>query len=96
MTTTFHMEIDDYERVTETLRGLAHPSRLKIVQLLLMKKTLNVSELQRYLAMPQSTVSQHLSKLKLLKIVSCERKGLEIFYRVDDEKVKQTMEILMF
>ncbi|MBJ8113702.1 helix-turn-helix transcriptional regulator [Bacillus cereus group sp. N6] len=59
------------------------------------KKALNVSELQRYLAMPQSTVSQHLSKLKIHKVVAYERKGLEVFYRVDDEKVKQIMKTLI-
>ncbi|EEM93069.1 hypothetical protein bthur0013_56020 [Bacillus thuringiensis IBL 200] len=38
---------------------------------------------------------QHLGKLKLHKLVAYERKGLELFYRVDDEKVKQTLKILI-
>ncbi|MGR5864783.1 ArsR family transcriptional regulator [Bacillus cereus] len=59
MTTTVHMEIGEYERVTEILRGLANPIRLQIVQYLLMKKALNVSELQQYLAMPQSNLRFH-------------------------------------
>ncbi|MED3088225.1 ArsR/SmtB family transcription factor [Bacillus toyonensis] len=95
MTNVFHMELNDLERSAEILRVLAHPVRLQIVDQLLKKKALNVSELQRYLAMPQSTVSQHLSKLKIHKVVAYKRKGLEVFYRVDDEKVKQIMKTLI-
>ncbi|MGG1330529.1 metalloregulator ArsR/SmtB family transcription factor, partial [Bacillus tropicus] len=80
---------------TEPVRALAHPVRLQIVHQIIKKSSLNVSELQRYLAIPQPTVSQHLGRLKLNKIVAYERKGLEVFYRVDDEKVKQTLKILL-
>lgn len=88
-------EPNELERVSEVLRALAHPVRLQIVHQLVKKTSLNVTELQHYLDMPQSTVSQHLGRLKLHKIVACERKGLEVFYRVDDEKVKQTLNILL-
>ncbi|QWH75449.1 transcriptional regulator (plasmid) [Bacillus mycoides] len=95
MKNVFSTEISGFERVSEILRVLAHPVRLRIVHQLLKKKSLNFSELKRYLVMPQSTVSQHLSKLKIHKVVVYERKGLEVFYRVDDEKVKQTLKILI-
>ncbi|PES01439.1 ArsR family transcriptional regulator, partial [Bacillus anthracis] len=42
-----------------------------------------------------STVSQHLHKMRNHKVLLHERKGTEVFYRVDDEKVKQTVKILM-
>ncbi|MGG0256907.1 metalloregulator ArsR/SmtB family transcription factor [Bacillus toyonensis] len=96
MTNVFHMNSSDYERSAEILKILAHPMRLRIVHQLLMKNSLNVSELQSLLDLPQSTVSQHLSKLKLNKTVAYNRKGLEVFYRVDDEKVKHIMKILTF
>ncbi|HDR5272627.1 helix-turn-helix transcriptional regulator [Bacillus thuringiensis] len=70
MTNVFHMEPSEFERISEILRVLAHPVRLRIVHQLIKKKSLNVSELQRYLSMPQSTVSQHLSKLKTHKVVA--------------------------
>lgn len=92
---SFYTEPEKLERVTEVLRILAHPVRLQIIHQLIKHTSLNISELQWYLAMPQSTVSQHLGKLKLHKFVADERKGLEIFYRVDDEKVKQTLKILL-
>ncbi|AOM14585.1 ArsR/SmtB family transcription factor [Bacillus thuringiensis] len=95
MKNVFYTGPNELERVAEVLRVLAHPVRLHMVHQLIKKTSLNVSELQRYLAMPQSTVSQHLGKLKSHKVVAYERKGLEVFYRVDDEKVKQTLKILI-
>jgi len=95
MKNAFYTDQNELERVAEVLRVLAHPVRLQMVHQLIKKTSLNVSELQRYLAMPQSTVSQHLGKLKSHKVVAYERKGLEVFYRVDDEKVKQTLKILI-
>ncbi|MBJ8113639.1 helix-turn-helix transcriptional regulator [Bacillus cereus group sp. N6] len=95
MKNVFHTERSDLERISEMLKVLAHPIRLQMVHHLLEKKSLNVTELHRYLDMPQSTVSQHLGKLKSHKVVAYERKGLDVFYRVDDEKVKQTLKILI-
>ncbi|MCQ6307214.1 ArsR/SmtB family transcription factor [Bacillus cereus] len=77
------------------MRVLAHPVRLQIVHQLVRKKVLNVTQLQQILTLPQSTVSQHLHKMRNHKVLSHERKGTEVFYRVDDKQVKQTVHILM-
>ncbi|AXY11237.1 transcriptional regulator (plasmid) [Bacillus thuringiensis LM1212] len=99
MTNVFYMELNnldlELERSAEILRVLAHPTRLQIVHQLVEKKALNVSALQHFLNLPQSTVSQHLHKMRNHKVLLHERKGTEVFYRVDDEKVKQTVKILM-
>ncbi|MGG0325881.1 ArsR/SmtB family transcription factor [Bacillus mycoides] len=99
MANVFYMELNDLdlelERSTEILRVLAHPIRLQIVRQLVKKKSLNVSALQQFLNLPQSTVSQHLYKMRNHKVLLHERKGTEVFYRVDDEKVKQTVKILI-
>ncbi|MDO6663680.1 metalloregulator ArsR/SmtB family transcription factor [Bacillus thuringiensis] len=95
MINVFYTKPNELERVAEVVRALAHPVRLQIVHQIIQQTSLNVSELQRYLTIPQPTVSQHLGRLKLHKVVAYERKGLEVFYRVDDEKVKQTLKILL-
>ncbi len=71
---------------------LGHPIRLKIVRELFLKGPLNVSELQKLLCVPQTTMSQQLIKLKDFKVVSYERKGNEIYYIVSEEKVIEVME----
>ncbi|MDF9506829.1 metalloregulator ArsR/SmtB family transcription factor [Bacillus cereus] len=91
MPEAFYMNIDDYERPADILRMLGHPMRLMIVQELISKGPLNVSELQKLLRVPQSTMSQQLIKLKQFKMVSYERKGNEIYYIVSDEEVIESM-----
>lgn len=66
---------------------MGHSVRLRLMHELIHKGALNVSELCRLLDIPQSTVSQHLGKLKSFKMVSYERNGLEVYYRVEDETI---------
>ncbi|MCU7392776.1 MULTISPECIES: ArsR/SmtB family transcription factor [unclassified Bacillus (in: firmicutes)] len=94
MSEAFYMKIGDYERPADILRMLGHPMRLMIVRELILKGPLNVSELQKLLRVPQSTLSQQLIKLKQFKMVSYERKGNEIYYKVSDEKVIESMKEL--
>ncbi|EOP13490.1 metalloregulator ArsR/SmtB family transcription factor [Bacillus cereus] len=94
MPKAFYMNINDYERPADILRMLGHPMRLMIVRELISKGPLNVSELQKLLRVPQSTMSQQLIKLKQFKMVSYERKGNEIYYKVSDEKVIESMKEL--
>jgi len=84
-----------YEETAELLKALAHPVRLCIVRGLLTKESCNVSYMQECLGLPQSTVSQHLQKLRSLGIVETERKGLEINYSVKDERIKQLIHIFL-
>lgn len=78
----------------EILKALAHPIRLCIVQGLLNCNGCNVSSIQNCLDMPQSTISQHLAKLKSAGIISGERNGLEIVYKVINPKAQAIIESL--
>lgn len=90
----FQEELAVYENNAELLKVLAHPVRLCIVKGLIEKGPSNVSTMYTCLNMPQSTISQHLAKLKSAKIVTSERKGLEIYYDVQNEKVLQLVQVL--
>ncbi|PFD92536.1 transcriptional regulator [Bacillus cereus] len=81
-------KIEKYKEVTETLKVLAHPIRLTLVEIMLTKGPTNVTTMYVKLQMPQSTISQHLSKLKAAKIITGTRKGLEIYYEVSDNRTK--------
>lgn len=84
-----------YTKAAEMLKALAHPVRLCIVKGLLEKKECNVTYMQECLNLPQSTVSQHLQKLRSLGIVDTRRNGLEVNYTVADERVKELVRILL-
>lgn len=81
------------EEDVEILKIIAHPIRLRIVNELSKHNTFNVSQLTKILEIPQSSVSQHLSKMKG-KVLKAERKGLEIYYSIRNNKATQIVGIL--
>jgi ArsR family transcriptional regulator len=72
----------------EILKAMAHPVRLCIVRNLIETGGSNVSNMQSCLLQPQSTISQHLSKLKAAGIIEGRRKGTEITYMVVNDEAK--------
>ncbi|MFQ6340740.1 ArsR/SmtB family transcription factor [Bacillus sp. AF62] len=94
MSKNFNMDSHVYEQSTDILKALGHPIRLKIMHTLMCRGPLSASELWRAVRTPQSTVSQHSNKLKALKIVNYERKGLEVVYRVDNPIVIKIIKTL--
>lgn len=81
----------NYIKQSELLKILAHPVRLCIINGLLETGESNVSNMMNCLDTPQSTISQHLQKLKAAGIVEGRRSGLEIYYKICDNK---TIEII--
>jgi ArsR family transcriptional regulator len=90
------LEFEDFflEDSAELFKALGHPSRLCILYNLIEQKEGTVSEMQSCLNEPQSTVSQHVAKLRILGILRGERNGTEINYKIVDEKVIEILKIL--
>ncbi len=84
-----------YDRYSEIFKALGHPIRLCIVRGLIETEGCNVTKMQDCLNIPQSTISQHLAKLKAAGIIEGDRKGLEITYRVVDPSVKELIAALL-
>ncbi|MFD6546131.1 ArsR/SmtB family transcription factor [Bacillus cereus] len=81
------------EEDVDILKIMAHPIRLQIVNELSTRKTCNVTQLTELLDVPQSTVSQHLSKMRG-KILRSERRGLEMYYHIANSKACQIVSVL--
>lgn len=88
------MDVKLYEKKADKLKALAHPQRLCIVKGLI-DGGCNVTKIQECMGLPQSTVSQHLSKLKSAGIIDGERNGLEICYSVVDQDIVKIVNILL-
>lgn len=88
------MRPKDFNDLAEKLKAISHPARLCIV-CGLMDHPCNVTDMHHCLEMPQSTLSQHLSKLRAAGIIKGERKGAEIRYSLSDEKVRQLMTLFV-
>jgi ArsR family transcriptional regulator, arsenate/arsenite/antimonite-responsive transcriptional repressor len=65
--------------VSEVLKALADPNRLRILNLL-HEQTLCVCDLEAILDLNQSNLSRHLSKLKQAGIVKAQKKALFTYY----------------
>ncbi|PQZ52296.1 transcriptional regulator [Bacillus sp. MYb209] len=81
------------EEDVELLKIMAHPMRLKLISELSKHKTLNVTQMTEILNIPQSTVSQHLSKMRG-KVLKGNRQGLEIYYSIKNPKAEEIMGLL--
>lgn len=93
------MELIKEERDTiiqraELLKVLAHPMRLCIVRGLLRQGACNVSYMQDCLKIPQSTISQHLAKLRAAGVISGTRDGVEVHYTVVSDEAARVIRAL--
>ena len=71
----------DYRLRARVMKALAHPSRLLMVDEL-KKGERCVCELTDLVGADVSTVSKHLAILKSAGIVECDKRGLQVFYRL--------------
>ena len=83
---TAELAIEELARVAETLKVLAHPYRLKIVELLQARQEAPVHELMDRLGLPQATVSQHLNQMRRAGLVRAARRGKEVWYAIADPR----------
>lgn len=70
----------------EFFKALAHPARIRILELLRGGER-TVSELQGYLEMDPSSVSQQLAVLRARNIVQTRKVGTSVYYAVRDPHV---------
>jgi ArsR family transcriptional regulator len=70
------------EQKAELIKAISHPARLCIVNGLIQTPNCTVNKIQSCLDLPQSTISQHLTRLKNAGIVVGEREGTEVKYHV--------------
>ncbi|MBS3811592.1 MAG: winged helix-turn-helix transcriptional regulator [Halanaerobiales bacterium] len=82
-------DMDEIKNKAKLLKAISHPIRLCVVKGLMESEGYNVTKIQNCLNIPQSTLSQHLSKLKDLGIIEGTRKGVEIEYHVKNDDVKK-------
>ncbi|MEK7019718.1 ArsR/SmtB family transcription factor [Bacillus sp. FSL R9-9410] len=88
-----HVDNTILEEDVELLKVMAHPMRLKLISALSKHKTLNVTQITEILNIPQSIVSQHLSKMRG-KVLKGDRQGLEIYYSIKNPKAEKIMGLL--
>ncbi len=86
-------EEEVYRIQADFCKGLAHPKRLLIIGTLRGGEK-SVNELAEATGIPQTNLSQHLTILRQLGIVSKRRDGLNIYYSITDERIIQACELV--
>ncbi len=76
------------------LKALSNPVRLCIVKELLQRDSCNVTAMQNCLQLSQSTVSQHLGRLRDMGIISSERRGTEVHYSINSKEAADVIRVL--
>ncbi|MGQ9533465.1 MAG: ArsR/SmtB family transcription factor [Desulfotomaculales bacterium] len=87
------MAADVVEMKAELLKALAHPTRLRILELLKTGPRC-VYDIMGALDLEQSNVSQHLALLKKFGLVSARKKGLRVIYQVRCSYVYEILDVL--
>mgnify|MGYP003585829235 CR=1 FL=1 len=84
--TAASLPVELLERMASVLRVLAHPHRLKIIELLEREKHGPVSRIQAVLGLPQAVTSQHLGHMKRVGLLASTRQGKEVWYAIADRR----------
>jgi len=81
------------DEAAELLAAMSNPKRLLILCYLL-DEELSVNELSERVGLGQSPLSQHLSKLRALRLVATRREGQMILYRLASDGVTKVLTTL--
>ena len=79
---------DQVNLIVEVFRMLADPTRIRVLWALTGGE-LSVNELAEQVGKPAPSVSQHLAKLRMARLVRTRREGTTIFYNLENEHVSQ-------
>ncbi len=73
--------------------ALGDPTRMRLLYALA-DKPYNVTELVEALALPQSTISRHLSVLRNRQLVLTQRQGTAVFYSLKSKRLLEVLDML--
>ncbi len=83
----------DFDKVSDVLKAIAHPIRLKILAGLSEASECNVNKIVQILKIPQSTASQHLGILRTRGVISQRKEGVKVCYSIKDPKITEILSI---
>lgn len=82
-----------YEVKANLFKGLAHPFRIRILELLAAAPEVSVAELQDETGLEASHLSQHLAVLRRHRLVESERRASHVYYRLADRRVADLLAV---
>lgn len=83
-------ELEALGEAAECLRTLAHPHRLRMVQMLL-QGDYTVTELAEACELPTAMASEHLRLMQRCGFLTSEKEGRKVYYRVAEPHLKNIL-----
>jgi DNA-binding transcriptional ArsR family regulator len=83
----YSLNEDEYFELELIFKMMADTTRLRIFEVLF-DQALSVNEIVDKLGMSQSAISHQLAQLRKVKLVSVDRVGQSMIYRLKDDHVK--------
>ena len=87
------IDLESLQEAAECLRTLAHPVRLRMVQLMLQGK-LTVGEIAQACEIPSHMASEHLRMMQHCGLLARRQDGRRIYYQVCEPTVERLMECI--
>jgi DNA-binding transcriptional ArsR family regulator len=89
------LDDDQVGLMVEVFRMLADATRVRVLWALVGCE-LSVNDLAEHVGKPAPSVSQHLAKLRMARLVRTRRDGTTIFYSLENEHVRQLVSDAVF
>jgi DNA-binding transcriptional ArsR family regulator len=86
-------DLNNLREAAECLRTMAHPVRLRMVQLML-REELTVGELADACGIPSHVASEHLRMMQHCGLLARRQDGRRIYYQVAEPAVERLMECI--
>ena len=83
------------DKTASSLKAIAHPIRLAIIDLLKDGRRMNVTQIYKNLGLEQAVASQHLSILKDKDILDSKRQGKHSYYFLKHPRVIEVISVIL-
>lgn len=74
------------------MKTVSHPARLSIIDLLLERGAMNVTDIYENVGISQSNASQHLKALEDVGVLASDRDGKSILYQILNQQIAQLLQ----
>lgn len=85
------INLEKLNAATNLLKGVAHPIRLAIMEILKEHESMCVTDIYEKIGVEQAVVSQHLKILKDRGVLGVKKEGKNCFYFIKNEKFNKLL-----
>ena len=82
-----------YEVKANLFKGLSHPLRVRILEVLSASDEVGVADLLSDTGLEASHLSQHLAVLRRHRLVTSQRRGSQVFYRLAYPEIAELLKV---